>query len=150
MIRHVLFAVAALLVGGVIAHYHVAAQSYQPMVRVETPDGVSYTAVLDTVHERPACGVASERFVAPIKADCPECRVVFARCRREAEGLPALANELATAEGRSLVSMPGISISIEASPEAARRTCQWIVESVHRLGVQSARCVAAAPAGPKT
>ena len=150
MIKHVLFAGVALLVGGVIAHFHVAAQSYQPMMRVVTPDGVSYTVVLDTVHQRRACGVASEQFVATIKADCPECRVAFARCRREGEGLPAVAAELAMGNAESRVSMPGLSISIEASPEDARRNCQWIAENVQRLGVHSARCLAAAPAEPRT
>lgn len=151
MIRHVLFAVAALLAGGVIAHYHVEAQSYQPMMRVVTPDAVSYTVVLDAVRERRACGVASEQFIATIKADCPECRVAFARCRREGEGLPAVAWEREDAgEGHSVVSMPGVSIRIDASADTARRTCEWVVESVNRLGVQSARCLAAAPDGPRT
>jgi hypothetical protein len=140
VIKHVLIAAAVLLAGGVIAHFHVAAQSYQPMMRVVTPDGVAYTVVLDAVQERRACGVASEQFVATIKADCPECRVAFARCRREGEGLPAVAAELPSGREHSLVSMPGLSIRIDAPTAEARRTCEWIAESVTSLGVPAARC----------
>ncbi len=147
MIKHVIIAAVALLAGGVIAHFHVAAQSYRPIVRVQAPDGVTYTAVLDAKHERPACGAASERFLTPFKADCPDCRVVFARCRREGDGLPAVASDMAK-EG-PLVLMPGVSMRIDAPEEKARSTCQWVAESVHRLGVPGARCVTSA-LEPKT
>lgn len=148
MTRHVLIAVVALLAGGVIAHFHVAAQTYRPIVRVEAPDGVTYTAVLDAMHDRPACGAASLRFVTPLKADCPDCRVVFARCRREGEGLPTSATD--TGKGGTLVRMPGVNIRIDAPNEKARSTCEWMAESVHRLGVQGARCVTAALHDPRT
>ena len=138
MRKHILIAAVALAFGGVIAHFHVAAQSYQPVLRVLAPDGVTYTAVLDAVHERPACGAASQRFLQPFAADCPECRVVFARCQREGEDLP----ELVGASG-SLVQMPGVTMRIDAPPETARRTCEWIAETVHRLGVPGAQCVSA-------
>lgn len=150
MTKHIFIAVAVLLLGGVIAEMHVATQSYQPIVRVESPDGVTYTAVLDTRRERPACGVASQRFVEPIRATCPECRIVFARCRREGEGLPALAGELGAEEPYSLVRMPGVSIAIEGSPDNVRRTCEMIASGAQKLGVQSARCAATAPQVPRT
>jgi hypothetical protein len=138
-------ALGTLLLGGLIAQAYVAAQSYQPMVRVQTPGGVSYTAVLDSTKQRPACGLANDRFIESIKADCPDCRIAFARCRREGEGLPHLVAELGRAEGRSTVRMPGVTITIEGSPDQARRSCEQIASSVHRWGVGTAECIVGTP-----
>ena len=150
MRKHVLVVVAVLAVGGLIAQIHVAAQSYQPIVRVVSPDGVVYTAVLATMHERPACGVASQRFIEPIQANCPECKIVFARCRRQGEGMPAVASESEARQAYSLVDMPGLSIAIEGSADSVRRTCEMIANGAHELGVQSARCVGADTGAPRT
>ena len=144
---HILIVVLALAAGGVIAHLHVASQSYQAIVRVEGPDGTVYTATLDPVAERRACGAASHRFLKPLANDCPECRVIFARCRREGEGLPAFVHAAEPGPDTSFLDMPGVRIRIDAPQETARRNCEWMEESVHRLGVVDARCVAAAPAG---
>ncbi len=150
MRAHILIAVVALAVGGVIAHLYVAAQSYQAIVRVEAPDGTVYTAMLDPVAERRACGVASQRFLEPLANDCPQCRVVFARCQREDEERPAFAQTGGSGPQSPFLNMPGVRIRIDAPQEIARRNCEWMAQSMHGLGVASARCVAAAPQGPKT
>ena len=150
MRKHILITVAVLAAGAVIAQIHVETLSYQPIVRVEMPDGVSYTAVLDSTPERPACGIASRKFITPLKADCPECRIVYARCQREGQAPPAVAELLEKGEAHSLVSMPGVSITIEGTRDAARRSCEFIAESVQRLGVESARCESTTPRVPKT
>ena len=150
MIKHILIVVAALAVGGAIAQMYVPTQSYQPVVRIEAPNGITYTAILDRVQKRPACGVASQRFVGPILADCPECRIVLARCQRTGQKLPGLASELGTGEQYSLVRMPGVSIAIEGSPNEAQYTCELIANSVQNLGVKSAQCVGTASGAPKT
>ena len=145
MKKHVLIAVAALAAGGVIAHLHVAAQSYRAIVRVEAPDGTIYTATLDPVAERQACGAASQRFLEPLANDCPQCRVVFARCRREGEGIPAFVHAREPGPDTPFLNMPGVRIRIDAPRDIARQNCEWMEQSVHRLGVVAARCVVAAP-----
>lgn len=150
MKKHILIVVAVLALGGLIAQMHVATQSYQPVVRVQGPAGLSYTAVLDARRERTACGVASQQFIAPLKLDCPECRIIYARCRREGEGLPALAEQLHGGPGHSLVSMPGVTITIDGTPDLTSRTCEQIASSVQRWGIEGARCVAAAPDAPRS
>ncbi len=148
MTKHVLISVLALLAGGIIARFYVAAQSYRPIVQVESPDGVVYTAVLATVHERRACGAASQRFVQSSTVDCPECRIVFARCLREDEDPPAFAPAPDRSRDALRVEMPGVIVRIDAPRETARHTCEWIAERVHTLGVPSARCVAGAASPP--
>lgn len=150
MRKHILITVVALAAGGVIADLHVASQSYQAIVRIEGPDGAVYTAMLDPVPQRRACGVASQRFLEPLAADCPQCRVVFARCRREGEGVPAFLHASDPGTETPFLNMPGVRIRIDAPEETARRNCEWMAESVHRLGVTSARCVTAALQGSQT
>ncbi len=136
MKKHVAITIAVLLLGGVIAHFHVAAQSYYPVVRVAAGN-FSYTAVLDAVHERKGCGEASARFLMPVKTGCPQCEVVFARCARDLDEfiLPTY----------SVVQVPGVRISIEASRDVAKQACELMASNVTRLGVQGARCTASLP-----
>ena len=136
MRKHILVVVAALLLGGTIAHFHVAAQTYYPVIRVSAPGAVTYTAVLDAVPERKRCGEASHRFVEPFKVECPECRIVLARCSRDLEGLEPPADRA--------VYMPGVRIVIEGGAPAAQLACELIAGDVVKLGVSSARCVAIA------
>ena len=61
--------IAALLIaaGAVLAHLHVVAQTYHPVVRLAAPDGLTYTALQDPTSERQACGEANERFIVPLR-----------------------------------------------------------------------------------
>ena len=141
MRKQVLIAAAALGLGGLIAQLYVATQTYRPVVRVEGPDGVAYTAILSATRERPDCGAASERFLEPIRAACPECRIAFARCVRQGDGLAASVMEGAKGP-HAVVRMPGVSIAIDGAGDAERRDCELIANGVQRLGVPGARCIA--------
>jgi len=136
MRKHLVIAVATLLLGGVIAHFHVAAQTYYPVIRVSAPGAITYTAVLDAVPERRRCAEASHRFVEPVKAECPACRIVLVRCTRELEELEP--------PGDRTVYMPGARIVIEGGTGAAQRACELIASNVLKLGGARARCVATA------
>ena len=106
--------VAAILIGVSVslAHLHVVSQSYQPVVQLASPDGLVYTAVQDSKHERQECGAANDRFLAPVKQQCKQCRVVLARCERELGG--------------------GEALSLYETPQVAH---------VVRSGLRSAACV---------
>ena len=135
-------AVAALLIGVSVwlAHLHVVSQTYHPVVQLSSPDGLVYTAVQDAKHERQECGAANDRFLAPVKRECKQCKVVVARCERELGGL-----ELAVYERRQvsqhIVSGPGVRMAI-AGPEAtAKASCEQIASQMVRSGLRSATCV---------
>ncbi len=136
-------AITALLlvaVASVLGHLHVTAQSYYPVVRVATPDGLVFTAVHDATSERGACAAANERFLAPFKSMCIDCRVVAARCERELQGA-----EAALGEGRSphhRIFAPGLQVAIAGPEQAASLSCGHIARSGDAQGV---RCVPPSP-----
>ena len=138
--RYAVVAAVLIAVSAGLAHLHVVSQTYHPVVQLSSPDGLVYTAVQDPKHERQACGAANDRFLAPVKRECKECKVVVARCERELEGL-----ELAVHERRQIaqhvVTGPGVRMAI-AGPEAtAKASCQQIAEQMVRSGLRSAACV---------
>ena len=135
-------AVAALLVGcaALIAHLHASTQTYHPVIKISAPGGVDYTVVLDATRDRPACASAGKSFVAPMRAQCPECEVVSARCERELRDL-----ELALDRGHPVslytVSMAGVRVAIAAEDAQAKAACDVIAGSAVRHGALSASCI---------
>ena len=140
---------AAVVCASVLAELHVRSEKYHPIIKVESPERVSFLAVLDAVAERKACGEANRRFLEPIKTQCPECRIAYARCERE---LTAAEQAVALGDAASypLVTMPGVKISVEADESEARRACKEIAEDVLKRGVERARCIASFGAAPRT
>jgi hypothetical protein len=130
-----------LALGGLwLAHLHVTAQTYHPVVRMTSSDGLVYTALLDATAERRTCGEANRRFIQPVTAACKECQVVFARCERQLEGL-----ELALSRRDPIphyfVSSPGVRLAVIGPAPAARSTCDSIAGDILRRGVRRASCV---------
>jgi hypothetical protein len=132
----------ALVLAGVsawLAHLHVVAQIYHPVVRLASPDGLVFTAVQDAQSERRTCGKANDLFIDPVMQACENCQVVLARCERELHG-----TELDIQEGRWLhpvVQSPGVRMAIEGPAAIARATCEQIASLMVRNGVRSAACV---------
>ena len=131
--------IAALLIGiaSVLAHLHVVAQSYYPVVQVASPEGLLFTAVHDPMNERSHCGAANADFLAPFKALCRDCKVVSARCERSLEGLEAALNG-GKAIPHHQVSAPGVHLAIAGPEEAARFACDHIARAA---SLQDARCL---------
>ena len=123
-----------------LAHLHVESQSYHPVVRLASPDGLIYFAVQDAMHERQACGEANQRFLGPVREGCKNCRVELARCERELDGA-----ELAVYHGHGLahhvVSGPGVRMAIEGPAARAKASCELIALQMVRSGLRSAACV---------
>jgi hypothetical protein len=140
--------IAVLLVGvtSVLAHLHVVAQSYYPVVQVKSPEGLVFTAVQDATSERGDCAAANQRFLAPFKNMCSDCRVVVARCERELQGV-----EAALSDGKSIphhkILAPGLHLAI-AGPEAvANSSCHLIARSSIHPGI---RCLPPLPPTTKS
>ena len=114
-----LILVVLVAAGAVLAHLHVESQTYYPVVRVATPEGLTYNAVQDGLRDRQACGAANDRFLAPLKQQCKLCKVVYARCERALEGV-----EAALHDGKivvlHVVAAPGFRMAIEGPAPGAR------------------------------
>jgi hypothetical protein len=141
IVRNIIIAAVLVAAGAVLAHMHVVAQQYYPMVKVEAPEGLTYIAVQDARQERQACGDANQRFLVPIKAGCKDCKVVAARCERVVDG----DEETALLEGKSnpnyLVVAPGLRMAIRGPGESARRNCEFIAKDMVSRGMTSAACI---------
>ena len=138
--KQALIALVLIAVGSWLAHLHVASQTYYPVVRLTSPDGITYTTVQDEVQERRACGAANDRFLKPIKEMCKQCQVVYARCERKLEGF-----EAALAGGAAVpyhqVFAPSLRIAVEGPAEAARVACDFIAGDMVKRGLRSAACL---------
>ncbi len=140
-------AIAVVLIGiaAFLAHLHVQSQLYHPVVRMTSPDGLTYTAVQDPVQDRRACGAANDRFLGPIKSACKQCQVVYARCYRELEGL-----DRALYDGKPVphhrVLGPKLRMAIEGPAQAAKIACEYLAGDMAKRGVRGASC--ALPAKP--
>jgi hypothetical protein len=138
--KQAILVIVLIVAGAWLAHLHVAAQTYHPVVQVLAPEGLTYTAVQDPTSERSACGAANDRFLAPLKAQCKQCQVLHARCARSLEGL-----ELAIHEGSPiphyLVYGPGLRIAIAGPAAIAKASCDFLAGDMVRRGVRNAACV---------
>ena len=138
--KQALVIVVLLVAGSVLAYYHVANQSYFPVAKLASADGYTFHMVQDRRAQRNACGEANDRFLAPIKARCLQCDVVYARCERELHGL-----ELALLMGDPVpvhvVVSPGLRLAMDGPKERVRRDCEQIATDLVKGGARSATCV---------
>jgi hypothetical protein len=138
--KQIIIALVLVAVGSVLAHMYVVSQTYHPVTRISSPDGLVFTAVQDPTPERRACGAANERFLMPIKSICTQCKIEIARCERELEPF-----ELSIYEGRALthhqVFATGLRLAIDGPPQAAKASCDMVADQLVKLGVRSAVCL---------
>ena len=137
-LKQAIVAIVLLGTASVLAHLYVVAQTYYPVVRVASPEGLVFTAVHDATSERSSCATANSDFLAPFKSMCPECKVVAARCERELDGF-----ESSLMSGKALphplVSAPGFHMAITGPDEVAQSACDHIARSASAGEV---RCLA--------
>jgi hypothetical protein len=138
--KQAILVIVLIAAGAWLAHLHVAAQTYYPVVQVLAPEGLTYTAVQDPTSERSACGAANDRFLGPLKAQCKQCQILYARCVRSLEGL-----ELSIQEGKPiphyLVYAPGLRVAITGPAGITKSSCDFLAGDMVRRGVRSAACV---------
>ena len=129
-----------LVLGTVLAHYHVANQSYYPVSKLTSSEGYTFVMVQDRTAQRSACGKANDRFLDPIKARCAACAVVYARCERELQAL-----EFALLAGDAVpmhvVVAPGMRLAMEGPKERIRRECEQLAATLVKMGYKTASCV---------
>ncbi len=137
--KKALFLLVLLVAGAVAAHYHLENQHYYPVTLMESADGYSFHMVQNQVKSRVECGKANDRFVDPLKGQCNQCRIVYARCERELHGL-----ELKLLMGEPVpvhvVVAPGLRVGMEGPADRVKLDCEFIAESIVRAGLPSAAC----------
>lgn len=133
--------------GAAVAHLHVAMQTYFPVIRIATPEGLVYTARFDARQERRACADASRLFLDPVRQRCAGCEVMFARCERQLEDVePAFEQDEPVRH--HVVHAPGLRIDIAGPAAPAKLSCDLIAGDFTRRGLRAASCVN--PAGADT
>ena len=139
--KRALVIVLFILAGALIGHMHAAMQGYHPVVKLTTPDGLVFTGLLGQASGRLACGEANKRFLEPLKKQCPECKVMAARCERELQGLE-LALEREEPLPHHVLVVPGqIRMAIAGPEEAAKLNCGVIAEDVSKKARRRAFCM---------
>lgn len=133
-------ATVLLLAAGVLAHMHVAAQIYHPVVRMTSPAGLVMTALQDETNDRRTCGQANDRFIAPMREHCKDCVVVYARCARELDEMGA-----ALLSGRPaphfVMLSPGLRLAVEGPHDIAHATCEFVAADLVKRGYRTAVCI---------
>jgi hypothetical protein len=128
-----------LVLGSLLAHYHVANQSYYPVSKLTSTEGYTFLMVQDRVARREECGKANDRFLEPIKTRCVLCSIVYARCERELNGL-----EFALLSGDAVpmhvVVAPGMRLAMEGPKDRERRECESLAATLVKAGHKSASC----------
>lgn len=138
--KQALIAVVLVGVAAVLAHMHVVSQTYHPVTRVASPDGLVFTVVQNPTTERRTCGAANDRFLLPIKSQCSECKVVLARCERELEPFEVEIFE-GKAAGQHQVLSPGMRMTIDGPQHLARTGCEALAAQLLRNGYRRSRCL---------
>lgn len=138
--RKALIILVLLVAGAVFARYHVDNQYYFPVAKLASEDGYTFHMVQDRVDAREDCGEANDRFLAPLKLACKQCRIVYARCERELRGL-----ELSLLMGDPVpvhvVIAPGVRLAMEGPPATLRRDCEDMAAGIVKSGLPYAGCV---------
>lgn len=130
--------IALVLVAALVAlaQMYVAGQTYTPVTRLASPDGMTFTTVQDTTSERTACGAANDRFLQPIKQQCKDCEIVFARCERDYENVESALSDIAGIPHHQ-VRAPGIRVHITGPEAPAKFTCEYIAQDMAKRGLHS-------------
>ena len=137
--KQALVILVLLVLGSVLAHYHVANQSYYPVSKLTSAEGYTFVMVQDRTPQRSECGKANDRFLEPIKVRCVMCEVVYARCERQLQDL-----EFALLAGDAVpmhvVVAPGMRLAMDGPKERVRLECEQMAAMLVAAGHKSAAC----------
>jgi hypothetical protein len=131
--------VALALAGGagIAAYLHYSSKPYYPIARILAPGGLTYTAFSAQARGHDACAEANERFVGPLRTDCPTCTVLFERCESNAEAMKLRV----AAVSDPVVLSRNLQLAVAGPREAAVTACEAIVQDLIKRGVEGSRCL---------
>ena len=139
-VKKTLLAMVLLGAGLALAQLYVEAVAYYPVVKVSAPGGIEFTIVHDAIGSRRVCGATNREFINPIRSECKQCKVVYARCELELKGA-----ELALIRRQALpfhtVAASNMRLLVTGPAKAAKRACEALAVNVLKNGVQTATCL---------
>jgi len=133
-VKKTLLALVLLGAGVALAQLYVESVAYFPVVKIASPGGLGFTIVHDALGSRQSCGTANREVLHPIRADCKECKLVYAK-----------GAELALLQRKALpfymVSASNIRLLVTGPPAVARRACEDLASNIVKSGLQTATCL---------
>ncbi len=113
--------------------------TFYPVVRTSMPGGYSMASIRRPM-TKDACEQANTRFVAPIKSDCAECKVVYAGCDVT---LPATEKALLAGEavGQYAVAAGTLHLLLTGPEAVTKPVCEQMVADLVKKGT-AAKCLA--------
>ena len=140
--------VALALAGGVgvAAYLHLSSKPYYPIARVAAPGGLTYTAFSAETRGHDACVEANERFIGPLRNDCPACAVLFERCESNAEVMKLRV----AAVSDPVVLSQGLSLAVAGPRDVAIAACETIAQDLAKRGIEGSRCLRPKDPAPKS
>ena len=139
-IKRILLAIVLLGAGLALAQLYIEAVAYYPVVKISSPGGLEFTLVHDATGNRQACGAANREFLDPIRAQCKECKMVYARCERELKDAE-LALHQRKASPFHVVSASNMRLLVTGPAAVARRACEDLASNIVKNGLQTATCL---------
>lgn len=143
--KYLVLATVLFLVGVGLTQIERPHQSFSPLVRVRTENGLFMTLVQKQVPGKTLCDAVVDKVVEQFGRTCPTCTVESTDCASKLEGIDqALA--LNQPVPVYVVSSDDIRIGILGPPNSVQARCEGMASFMLRAGVKSAACVP--PAGP--
>jgi len=138
--RYLLLAGLMFALGLLVVSLDAPEHNYIPVVRLRTAEGFFITAVQARTHDRRKCDEANDRFLGPIRSQCPTCVVESVDCDGHLHGF-----EKALASGAAVplytVSARGIRLALVGPPGGAKSTCEAIASQIALSGIKAVSCI---------
>ena len=98
---------------------------FHPSVRYAVPEGYSITMIQAPVRTYDLCKTANERVLAPVRRDCPACKIESASCDwRTSERERSIRD--GTVRDGYVILAPGMSMLLEGADAPAKAACSQI------------------------
>jgi hypothetical protein len=139
---------ALLFVGGItLAYVEKKDETFIPIVRVRSIEGLYITLVQPRMARRSYCQATVDGFIKALDGACASCAVESTDCATRLEGI-----DKALANGDRLpiytVLAEGMRVSVVGPPHAVRAACEGMATHLVMNGWKMATCVT--PSVPKT
>ena len=136
---HRAIVLALALAGGAAvaaAVWFARSEIYYPVARVATPEGLTFTAFSSKTRWRSECNDANERFLEPLRKECPACEVLSARCESKDEMM-----KLRIALTGPQVRSRGLTLALAGPRELSLASCEFLAKHLLRQGLDDSRCI---------
>ena len=131
--------VVGLVVLAAASWWYQEKMDFHPSVRYAVPEGYSLSMIQAPVRTQELCKAANERVLAPVRRDCPACRIEAVSCDwRMSERERSIRD--GTFRDGYLIATPGMTMLLEGADEPARAACSQIAQMLAGKVANSVAC----------